>query len=206
MRRGGMFSLASCLARPCRFGLSSAVGRATRHKGRGLRTGPVSANLNQVTLIGRAGAPPEIRYLEGGPEAKSVANFSIAVNRTYARDSETDWFDCEIWDKNAQMATDFIKKGSKVCVTGSLITNKWVDKQTQQQRKAVKIRVKTFELLDSKGAMDGGQPQQYGNTGQMQDFDNAPYDPHQGVGGQPPGMNMAPGGGYASQYGQRGSF
>ena len=204
-----MISSTSGIMLPRRsFSLSGRVAVRSTPQVRGpTRTVP-SANLNQVTLIGRAGSAPDIKFLDSGAE-KSVANFSIAVNRSYARDSETDWFDCELWDKNAQMAADYIKKGAKVCVTGSLITNKWVDKQTSQQRKSVKIRVKSFELLDTKmdgngaGMMEGGQPQ-YGNNqqmggGPMQSFDNASYNP--GSGGQPSGVNMPPGGGYTGSTG-----
>ena len=71
--------------------------------------------VNSVTLVGRAGRDPEVRYFESG---SMVANLTIAVNRRN-RDSEPDWFNLEIWGKQAQVAADYVKRGSLIGITGS---------------------------------------------------------------------------------------
>ena len=66
--------------------------------------------VNSVTLVGRAGRDPEVRYFESG---SMVANLTMAVNRR-SRDDEPDWFNLEIWGKQAQVAADYVKKGSLI--------------------------------------------------------------------------------------------
>ena len=67
--------------------------------------------------VGRAGRDPEVRYFESG---SMVANLTIAVNRR-SRDDEPDWFNLEIWGKQAQVAADYVKKGSLLGIIGSFI-------------------------------------------------------------------------------------
>ena len=69
--------------------------------------------VNSVTLVGRAGRDPEVRYFESG---SMVANLTMAVNRR-SRDDEPDWFNLEIWGKQAQVAADYVKKGSCLLYT-----------------------------------------------------------------------------------------
>ena len=66
--------------------------------------------INTINLVGRAGREPDVRYFESG---SIVANFTLAVNRR-SRDEEPDWFNLEIWGKQAQIAADYVKKGSLV--------------------------------------------------------------------------------------------
>jgi len=72
--------------------------------------------INTINLVGRAGREPDVRYFESG---SIVANFTLAVNRR-SRDEEPDWFNLEIWGKQAQIAADYVKKGSLIGITGSL--------------------------------------------------------------------------------------
>ena len=72
--------------------------------------------INTINLVGRAGREPDVRYFESG---SMVANFTLAVNRR-SRDEEPDWFNLEIWGKQAQIAADYIKKGSLIGITGAL--------------------------------------------------------------------------------------
>ena len=71
--------------------------------------------INTINLVGRAGREPDVRYFESG---STVANFTLAVNRI-SRGDEPDWFNLEIWGKQAQIATDYVQKGSLVGITGS---------------------------------------------------------------------------------------
>ena len=103
-------------------------------------------SLNSVTLVGRAGRDPEVRYFESG---KVVANLTIAVNRR-GRNDEPDWFNLEIWGKQAQVAADFIKKGSLIGITGSFKLDRWKDKKTGEDKTKPVIRVDRLDLLGSK--------------------------------------------------------
>lgn len=100
-------------------------------------------SLNSVCLVGRAGRDPEVRYLESG---NVVANLSLAVNRI-RRDDGTDWFNLEIWGKQAQVAADYVHKGSLLGITGSLNEQSWTDKDTGEGRSKLIVRVSRLDLL-----------------------------------------------------------
>ena len=102
--------------------------------------------VNSVTLVGRAGRDPEVRYFESG---SVVANLTMAVNRRN-RDEEPDWFNLEIWGKQAQVAADYVKKGSLIGINGSFKIDKWADRNTGEERSKPVIRVDRLELLGSK--------------------------------------------------------
>ena len=102
--------------------------------------------INSVTLVGRAGRDPEVRYFESGTV---VANLTMAVNRRN-RDDEPDWFNLEIWGKQAQVAADYIKKGSLIGITGSFKLDQWKDKNTGEDKTKPVVRVDRLELLGSK--------------------------------------------------------
>jgi len=102
--------------------------------------------INSVTLVGRAGRDPEVRYFESG---SVVANLTLAVNRR-GRNDEPDWFNLEIWGKQAQVAADYVKKGSLVGVSGSFKLDKWTDRKTGEGRSKPVVRVDRLELLGSK--------------------------------------------------------
>jgi len=111
---------------------------------------------NRVALIGRAGRDPEVRYFESG---SMVANLTLAVNRR-SRDDEPDWFPLEIWGKQAQVAADYVRKGSLLGITGSFKLDRWIDKSTGEERTKPVINLDRLELLSSKrdaaGAGGGG--------------------------------------------------
>jgi len=102
--------------------------------------------INTVNLVGRAGREPDVRYFESG---STVANFTLAVNRR-SRDEEPDWFNIEIWGKQAQIAADYVRKGSLIGITGSLKIDSWKDKSTGEDRFKPVIRVERLNLLGSK--------------------------------------------------------
>lgn len=101
--------------------------------------------MNSVNFVGRAGRDPEIKYFESG---NVVANLTLAVNRR--KDEDPDWFNLEIWGKTAQVAADYVRKGSLIGVTGSIRIEKWTDKTTGEQRSKPVVRVDRLELLGSK--------------------------------------------------------
>jgi len=102
--------------------------------------------LNTINLVGRAGRDPDVRYFESGT---IVANLTIAVNRR-SRDEEPDWFNLEIWGKQAQIAADYVKKGALLGITGSFKLDQWKDKKTGETKTKPVIRVDRLELLGSK--------------------------------------------------------
>jgi single-strand DNA-binding protein len=103
-------------------------------------------SVNSITLVGRAGRDPEMRYYESGT---CVANLTLAVNRR-SREEDPDWFNLEIWGKQAQVAADCVKKGSLIGIIGSLRIEKWTDKVTGEKRTKPVIKVDRLELLGSK--------------------------------------------------------
>ena len=103
-------------------------------------------SVNSVTLVGRAGRDPDVRYFESG---SVVANLTIAVNRRN-RDDEPDWFNLEIWGKQAQVVADYVKKGSMLGVIGSFKLDRWSDRKTGEERTKPVIRVDRIELMGSK--------------------------------------------------------
>jgi single-strand DNA-binding protein len=120
--------------------------------------------VNSITLVGRAGRDPEVRYFESG---SVVANLTLAVNRR-SRDDEPDWFNLEIWGKQAQVAADYVRKGSLLGIIGSFKLDRWTDRATGEERTKPVIRVDRLELLgsrrDSEGASGGGFGEEGGGS------------------------------------------
>ena len=108
--------------------------------------------VNVANLVGRVGRDPEVRHFESG---SMVANLSIAVNRN-SRDDEPDWFNLEIWGKQAQVAADYVRKGSLLGITGSFKVESWTDRTTGEERSKPVIRVDRLDLLGGKRDPDSG--------------------------------------------------
>ena len=73
-------------------------------------------SINTITLVGRAGRDPETRFFESG---SVVSNLTLAVNRPSREEEEPDWFTLEIWGKQAQVAADYVRKGSLIGVSAA---------------------------------------------------------------------------------------
>ena len=118
-----------------------------------------SLNLNKVVLAGHLTATPELRQT---PTGVSVTSFSIAINRRPSKNSEgaqnqnanVDFLNCVAWRNQADFITRFFKKGSAICVTGSLQTRNWTDQQGQK-RYATEINVDEAFFVDSNGQGGG---------------------------------------------------
>ena len=127
--------------------------------------------INSVTLVGRAGRDPEVRYFESGTV---VANLTMAVNRR-SREDEPDWFNLEIWGKQAQVAADYVKKGSLIGVTGSFKLDSWKDRNTGEDRNKPVVRVDRLELLGSKRDSENSNFQNNNSFNQQQTNDEIPF-------------------------------
>lgn len=104
-------------------------------------------SLNVVTLVGRVGTEPNIKYLNSG---SPVCNLTLAVNRWTRNGKETDWFNLEVWDRTAEIAANYVRKGSQIGVKGSLKFDYWSDNNTGSPRSKPVIRVYQLDLLSSK--------------------------------------------------------
>lgn len=109
------------------------------------------ASLNRVTLIGRVGADPEIRYTQAG---QATCSLRIATDESYTdRDSKrverTEWHRVSVFGKAAENCNQYLGKGSLVYVEGKLTTRKWQD-QNGQERYTTEIRAERVQFLDRK--------------------------------------------------------
>ena len=127
--------------------------------------------INSVTLVGRAGRDPEVRYFESGTV---VANLTMAVNRRN-RNDEPDWFNLEIWGKQAQVAADYVKKGSLIGITGSFKMDSWKDRNTGEDRNKPVVRVDRLELLGSKRDSENSNFQNKNSFNQQPSNDEIPF-------------------------------
>jgi single-strand DNA-binding protein len=104
--------------------------------------------LNKVMVIGNLGRDPEMRFT---PTGKSVANFSIACNRSWKSadgelHTETEWFNTVAWGNLAEISKKYLKKGSLVYVEGRLQTRVWQDNDGNQH-KSIEIVARDILLL-----------------------------------------------------------
>tara|TARA_B100000945_G_C20026910_1_gene432622 strand:- start:22 stop:486 length:465 start_codon:yes stop_codon:yes gene_type:complete len=109
------------------------------------------ANLNKVSLIGRLGQDPEIRYTQSG---SAVANVTIATNEYWTdkqggKQERTEWHSLVLWGKQADLAQSYLKKGSQIYIEGKLQTRDWEDQQGQKHYKT-EVVVTSMQFLDSK--------------------------------------------------------
>jgi single-strand DNA-binding protein len=109
------------------------------------------ASVNKVILIGNLGRDPEVRYL---PSGDAVANVTLATTETWKdksgeKQEQTEWHRVAMFGKTAEIAGEYLKKGSQVYVEGRLQTRKWTDKEGQE-RYTTEIRVDRMQMLGSR--------------------------------------------------------
>lgn len=115
------------------------------------------ASLNKVMIIGNLGRDPEMRFTANG---QAVANFSVACNRRYTtRDGEqrdeTEWVRVVCWGRQAEIAGQYLQRGSQVYVEGRLQTRSWEDQQGQT-RYMTEVVANNFQFLGRRGEGGGG--------------------------------------------------
>lgn len=106
----------------------------------------VPRSMNSIQLVGRLGGSPETRFFESG---SVVANVSLAVSRN-KKDVPPDWFPLVMWGKTAELAQNYLHKGSEIAIEGSFDYETWSDRNTQEQRFKPIIRVNTLKFVGSK--------------------------------------------------------
>jgi len=117
-------------------------------------------NLNKVVLAGRLTADPELKQTQSGVP---VLSFSLAINRRFASkngeqaEQQTDFINVVAWRQTAEFISKFFRKGSALCITGSIQTRSWKDNQGQR-RYATEVVVDDAMFVDSRNeAGNGGQ-------------------------------------------------
>jgi single-strand DNA-binding protein len=144
-------------------------------------------SVNKVILVGRLGRDPETRYTGGG---QAVANFSIATDETYKdkngeRQKRTEWHKIVVWGKQAEIAQQYLKKGSLIFIEGRIQSREWQDKEGQK-RTSFEIVASNFRMLGSRAdgaaAGAGGGASRGGGGGDFDD-QSGPEDSYGGGGG-----------------------
>ncbi|MHB8411519.1 MAG: single-stranded DNA-binding protein [Candidatus Acidiferrales bacterium] len=108
-------------------------------------------SVNKVILVGRLGRDPETRFTGAG---QAVANFSVATDETYKdrngeRQKRTEWHKIVVWGKQAEIAQQYLKKGSLVFIEGRIQSREWQDKEGQKRT--------SFEIVATNFRMLGGR-------------------------------------------------
>ena len=139
-------------------------------------------SVNKVILVGRLGRDPETRYTGGG---QAVANFSIATDETYKdrngeKQKRTEWHKIVVWGKQAEIAQQYLKKGSLLFLEGRIQSREWQDKEGQK-RTSFEIVATNFRMLGGRGdgaAVGAGAGAAAGGARHADDFDShaAPAD------------------------------
>jgi len=132
------------------------------------------AGVNKVIIIGNLGKDPEVKFM---PNGGAVANITVATSDTWKdkqtgeQKEKTEWHRISIFGKLAEIAGEYLKKGSKVYIEGALQTRKWQNQQGQDQY-TTEVVVQgfngTMQMLDSRGGQNAGQNQGgFSNQGQQ---------------------------------------
>jgi len=175
----------------------------------------MARGVNKVILIGNLGQDPEVRFT---PSGTAVANLNLATTDTWTdrqsgqRQERTEWHRVVLFNKLAEIAQQYLKKGGKVYIEGRLQTRKWQD-QNGQDKYSTEIVANDMQMLDSRGgdfpqqqSQQGGYAPQGGQQGGY--ADNAPpQPPPQRPPQQPPAQGGQQGGqqGGAQQGGNYGA-
>jgi single-strand DNA-binding protein len=118
----------------------------------------MARGVNKVILVGNLGKDPEVRYM---PSGGAVANVTIATSeqwkdkQTGQAQERTEWHNVVFFNKLAEIAGEYLRKGSQVYVEGSLRTRKWQDKNGQD-RYTTEIVVSDMQMLGGRGGSGGG--------------------------------------------------
>ena len=125
------------------------------------------ASINKVILIGNLGRDPEVRYT---PNGSAVCNVSVATTRNWKnkdsgeRMEETEWHRVVFFDRLAEIAGEYLKKGRSVYVEGRLRTRKWQDKDGKDQY-TTEVMATEMQMLGSREGMGGGNADEEGGGG-----------------------------------------
>jgi single-strand DNA-binding protein len=114
----------------------------------------LAGTVNRVILVGRLGKDPEVKYT---PSGQALATFSLATDETRKdaegnRQTTTEWHSIVFWGKQAEIASEFLKKGRLIYMEGRLQTRSWEDSQGGGTKSRVEVIGERFVMLEKKGA------------------------------------------------------
>ncbi len=133
----------------------------------------MARGINKVILIGNLGKDPEVRYM---PSGSAVANITLATSESWKdkqsgdQQERTEWHRVVFFNRLAEIAGEYLKKGAKVYIEGSLRTKKWQG-QDGQDRYTTEIVANEMQMLDSRGggsASFAGEPPAHADSGGRQ--------------------------------------
>ncbi len=174
----------------------------------------MARGINKVILVGNLGKDPEVRYM---PSGGAVANVTIATSESWKdkqtgeQKDRTEWHNVVFYNRLAEIAGEYLRKGAQIYVEGSLRTRKWQDK-SGQDRYTTEIIGSEMQMLGGRGGSAGG----FDNAPQSGGYNQAPqqggYQPQQSpqpaAAAQPPqsGYGQAPQQGGFNQAPQQGGY
>src|SRR5512140_640357 len=122
----------------------------------------MAKSVNKVILVGNLGKDPEVKFT---PQGTAVAKITVATSSSY-KDKQsggwketTEWHNVVLWQRTAEIAGEYLKKGSKVYIEGRLQTRSWEDKNTNQKKYMTEVVGNDLVLLGGRGegsAEEGG--------------------------------------------------
>lgn len=125
--------------------------------------------MNVLTFTGGLGKDCEIRTT---PKGDAVTSFSAAMNSGYGDKKVTTWVNCTLWGKQADALAPYLKKGTKVAVSGEVELREWTGKDGGTG-KSLELRVSSLTLLDSKPK--DNQQQSNNHPSSKEEFEDIPY-------------------------------
>ena len=130
-------------------------------------------NLNKVILGGRLTADVELKQTTSGV---SVAQFGVAVNRKVKQGEpkKADFINVVAWRQTAEFISKYFKKGSSICITGSIQTRSWQDQQGQKHY-ATEVVADEAMFVDSKGEQQEQAPTEVPNWQEVPDDEDLPF-------------------------------
>lgn len=150
----------------------------------------MARGINKVILIGLLGKDPEVRYM---PSGGAVANITVATSETWKdkqtgqAQERTEWHRVVFFNRLAEIVGEYLKKGSKIYIEGSLRTRKWQD-QSGQDKYTTEVVANEMQMLDSRGQQSSGH--------QEQGYSQAPAQQAQRAAPQQPVHQQPPAGGF----------
>jgi single-strand DNA-binding protein len=132
----------------------------------------MAKSVNKVILLGTLGKDPELKYT---PQGTAVARFSMATNENY-KDKQsgewkerTEWHNIVCWQRTAEVAAEYLKKGRQVYIEGRITNRSWDDKETGQKKYITEVVANDLILLggkrDSEGESSGGGSRRSSSAG-----------------------------------------
>ena len=121
----------------------------------------MARGVNKVIIVGNVGGDPEVRYM---PNGNAVASFSVATSEAWKdkttgeKQERTEWHRVVCFNRLGEIVGEYVRKGTKVYLEGSLRTRKWQDQQGQD-RYTTEIVAAELQMLDSKSPSYDSQPQ-----------------------------------------------